>query len=185
MSGIPKLIGRLPVILDMEERLPETGPSQQELLDFFTEHVARVYCAKSQLADKLPLLARQAGFLDLQQAIEETVEEIHAQLQRLREIFILLDTYYQPASCAGLVGILDEAFQSIGPQLLNKKLRDLSIIFYMQNIESIEVASFKILQIAARALERPDVVQLLRECYDEAREDTVLYKQLMSGYIKL
>src|ERR1700753_2214019 len=118
----------------MEERLPAAGMDKAALRDFFIEHLNRVYCAKDKLAEKLPLLASQAAFLDLQQAISETVEEVHQQLQRLRRIFIVLEAFYQSTSCLGLAGLLDEAFQSIGPRAQDRKIRDLSILFYMQNI---------------------------------------------------
>lgn len=168
----------------MEERVPDTAIDKAALRVFFIEHLNRVYCAKDKLADKLPLLASQAAFLDLHQAIAQTVEEVLQQLDRMRHIFILLDSYYEPASCPGLAGILDEAFQSIGPRAADRKLRDLSILFYMQTIESIETSTFKILQLAAMGMERGDVEQLILECYDEAREDTELYKQIMRAYVK-
>ena len=50
---------------------------------------------------------------------------------------IRLDAFYTPESCIGLLGFLDEAFQSIGPPLDSPPLRDLSILFYRHNIESI------------------------------------------------
>ncbi|HEY4197809.1 MAG TPA: DUF892 family protein [Mucilaginibacter sp.] len=168
----------------MEGRLPEPGFDQDAMRDFLIEHLNRIYCAKDKLADKLPLLAGQAGFLDLQQAIGETVEEVREQLKRLRRIFILMDTFYQPTSCLGLSGLLDEAFQAIGPRAGNRKLRDLSILFYMENIESLETASFKILGLAAKNIKNKEIGQLLKECYDEAREDTVLYRQIMSYYVE-
>jgi len=101
----------------------------------------------------------------------------------MKEIYILLDAWYQPESCIGLIGILDEAFQSIGNPSESHSLRDLSILFYMQNIESIESASFKVMIHVADKLAQPEVVQLLLECYDEAREDKILLKQITENYL--
>ena len=101
----------------------------------------------------------------------------------MKQIFILLDTWYNHESCIGLIGLLDEAFQSIGPQAGKPALRDLSILFYMLNIESIEQASFKTMLMVANKLENPEIVQLLRECYDEAKEDRVLFKQIAENYL--
>jgi ferritin-like metal-binding protein YciE len=53
----------------------------------------------------------------------------------------------------------------------------------MQNIESIETASFKVMMRVAERLERPDVAQLLRECYDEAREDKALFLAITENYL--
>jgi len=167
----------------MEERIPQTEVSNAELTEYFISHLNRIYCAKNQLVDKLPELAGRAHFLDLQQAIAETVEVVQNQIGRMREIFILLDTWYNHESCIGLIGLLDEAFQSIGPQAGSAALRDLSILFYMHNIESVETASFKIMLLVADKLENPQIVQLLRECYDEAKEDRVLFKQITENYL--
>lgn len=57
-------------------------------------------------------------------------------------------------------------------------LRDLSILFYMQNIET---ASFRVMMEVAHRLERPDVEQCLLECYDEAWEEKVLYRELAAN----
>ena len=164
-------------------RLPSADLASEDLTAFFISHLSRVYCAKDQLADKLPQLAKQVHFLDLRQAIEETVEVVQGQIKRMKEVFILLDTIYTYESCTGLVGMLDEAFQSIGPNAGKPELRDFSILFYMQNIESIEITSFNILLLVAEKLNDPQVSQRIKECYDEAKEDRALLKQITGHYI--
>ncbi|MGF7079361.1 DUF892 family protein [Mucilaginibacter sp. UYCu711] len=167
----------------MEPRTPTKILSQQELRHFFISHLNRIYCAKSQLVEKLPELEKRSHYLDLQQAIGETVDVVTIQIRRMKEIYIMLDTFYTPESCAGLAGIMDEAFQSIGKPGDSAALRDLSILFYLQNIESIEMASFKMMIYVADKLEQPDVSQLLLECYDEAKEDKALLKAITANYV--
>jgi len=82
-----------------------------------------------------------------------------------------------------LVGVLDEAFQSIGSPDDSAAIRDLSILFYMQNIESIEIASFKSMMLVADKLGNPKITQLLLECYDEAREDKILFSEIARAYL--
>jgi ferritin-like metal-binding protein YciE len=156
-------------------RIPIKDISPADLRRFFLSHLNRIYCAKNQLVDKLPLLVHRSYFLDLQQAIAGTIEIVELQIERIKQVYIELDTFYQPESCIGLVGLLDEAFQSIGGADETAAVRDLSIIFYMQNIESIETASFKVMTRVADKLASPDVAQLLLECYDDAREDKALF----------
>jgi len=166
----------------MNDRNPGQPISQQDLQQFFISHLNRIYCAKSQLVEKLPEIGSRSYYVDLKQAIDETVEIVLNQISRMKDIYIMLDTFYQPESCVGLIGILDEAFQSIGNPQDGAALRDLSILFYMQNIESIEMASFKMMIYVADKLERPDVAQLLLECYDEAKEDKILLKAITTNY---
>lgn len=157
--------------------------SLKELRHFFISHLNRIYCAKSQLMEKLPELGKRSHYVDLQQAIAETVEVVKNQIIRMKQIYILLDSWYQPESCIGLVGVLDEAFQSIGHPDESPALRDLSILFYMHNIESIETASFKVMMLVAHQLGEPGIAQLLLECYDEAMEDKILFKEITANYL--
>jgi ferritin-like metal-binding protein YciE len=166
-----------------EPRKPGKELTPQELRHFFITHLNRIFCAKSQLIDKLPELASRSHFLDLRQAIEETVEVIENQIGRIKQIYIMLDAWYQPESCVGLAGVLDEAFQSIGSPDDSPALRDLSILFYMQNIESIEKASFAVMMLVSDRFENVGIKQLLLECYDEAREDKILFREITQNYI--
>jgi ferritin-like metal-binding protein YciE len=169
--------------MEPKARKPKNDLSPDELRHFFISHLNRIFCAKTQLAEKLPEIGKRAYFLDLQQAIAETIEIVENQISRMREMYIRLDAFYRPESCTGLAGILDEAFQSIGNPADGPALRDLSVLFYMQNIESIETASFKMMMLVAGELEERDVAQLLLECYDEAREDKVLFREITANYL--
>ena len=157
--------------------------TREELHHFFISHLNRIYCAKSQLIEKLPELATISHFTDIKQAIDETVEAVKNQIVRMKSIYILVDSFYQPESCVGLAGILDEAFQSIGKPDDSTAMRDLSVLFYMKNIESIETASFQTLLLVAGKMEQQEIVQLLLECYDEAREDKMLFSEITEGYL--
>jgi len=167
----------------MTARIPNTGLSPDELLRFFISHLNRIYCAKNQLVDKLPLLGERAHFVDLKEAMDETVDAVRLQIQRMNKIYVLLDDFYHPESCVGLTGILDEAFQSIGVPGDGPALRDLSILFYMQHIESIESASFNVLLRVADRLAQPEIAQLLLESYDEAYEDRALFRAITENYL--
>lgn len=164
-------------------RIPPAEPSAAELRQFFISHLNRIYCAKSQLVDRLPLIGQQSYFRDLHQAIGETVDSVRMQIARLRDIYVRLDTFYRPESCMGVTGFLDEAFQSIGPPFDSPVLRDMSILFYMQNIESIEMASFQVMMRVADKLQETAVAQLLKECYDEAKGDKALFRAITGHYL--
>ncbi|MBB6107698.1 Ferritin-like metal-binding protein YciE [Mucilaginibacter lappiensis] len=167
----------------MEARTPTKELDPKELRHFFISHLNRIYCTKSQLVERLPELGKSSHFTDLRQAIDETVEVVQNQIFRMKQIYIMLNSRYQPESCIGLVGILDEAFQSIGIPDEGGEIRDLSILFYMHNIESIETASFKVMMLVAGKLAEPDIKQLLLECYDEAKEDKILFREITENYL--
>jgi ferritin-like metal-binding protein YciE len=63
------------------------------------------------------------------------------------------------------------------------ELRDMSILFYLQNIESIEMASFQVLRIAAFKIKKPQIKQLLKENYNEAKETKTLLMLVSTKYV--
>jgi ferritin-like metal-binding protein YciE len=150
---------------------------------FFIKHLDRIYGAKLHLVSKLPSLFNEVEFADLKNAIVETVADVEKQIARMEVIYSLLDAEVSKGSIHGLTGLIQDAFESIDEQMGEPELRDLSIIFYLQNIESVEMASFQILQMAAVKLKNKHINQLLKENYDEAKADRTLLLLISSKYI--
>jgi ferritin-like metal-binding protein YciE len=98
-------------------------------------------------------------------------------------IYNLLDAEISKGSINGLTGLVDDAFEAIREQTGEAELRDMSIIFYLQNIESVEMASFQVLQMAAVKLKNKQIKQLLKENYDEAKADRTLLLLIAAKYI--
>ena len=150
---------------------------------FFITHLNRIYFAKAHLVTRLPQLVKEVHFADLEQAIRETVGDVEKQMARMELIYELLDAQITKGSIHGLTGLVDDAFEAIREQAGESELRDLSILFYMQNIESVEMASFQVLQMAAVKLKNKHIKQLLTENYDEAKSDRTLLLLIAAKYI--
>lgn len=155
----------------------------EKLKLFFIRHLDHIYSAKSHLVTKLPLLVNEAEFADLKDAICQTVSDVEKQLARMEVIYTLLDEEVSTGSIQGLTGLVEDAFVAINKQHGEPELRDLSIIYYLQNIESVEMASFQILQMAAVKLKNKQIDQLLKDNYDEAKADRTLLLLISSKYI--
>ena len=149
---------------------------------FFISHLSRIYAAKTHLVGRLPKLADEVKYADLHNAIVETVNDVEKQIARMEVIFELLDASISTQGCLGITGLVDDAFAAIDQQD-EPELRDLSIIFYMQNIESVEMASFQILQMAAVKLKNKQIKQLLTENYQEAKADRTLMLLIAAKYV--
>jgi len=150
---------------------------------FFLMHLDRIYAAKFHLISKLPILANEAQFYELKKAIAETVGEVEKQIARMQLIYTLLDSEVSTGSIHGVAGLIDDAFEAINQQSGEPELQDLSIIFYLQNIESVEMASFQILQMAAAKLKNEQISKLLKENFDDAKSDRILLLLISSKYI--
>lgn len=155
----------------------------EKLKLFFIKHLDRIYGAKLHLVSKLPAIAEEVEFADLRNAILETVADVEKQIARMEVIYSLLDAEVSKGSIHGLTGMIQDAFEAITEQRGEPELRDLSIIFYLQNIESVEMASFQILRMAAVRLKNKHISQLLKENYEEAKADRTLLLLISSKYI--
>ena len=153
------------------------------LHSFFIDHLSRIYCAKSHLFERLPELADQAHFKDLKHAVLETWENIGKQIARIEEIFTLLDETPSLKDCEELIAFMESGFSDIYHKKGETILRDLSILFYMYVIESVELASFQLLQIAAVKLPDKQIQQLLRENFDESKAVRCLFVELSARFI--
>ncbi|WP_345211084.1 DUF892 family protein [Mucilaginibacter gynuensis] len=159
----------------------DLGPG--DLRVYFLNNLDKIYAAKTHLVRHLPEIAQEAHFTDLKLAIEETCEDVEKQLARMDIIYAMLEADRAQGNCSGLAGLIDDAFEDIKTHGQHPELRDLSIAFYMQNIESIEMASFQVLEMAAVKLKNKQIKQLIRENYDEAKADRTLLLLITAKYL--
>lgn len=157
------------------------GP--ERLLSYFIAHLNRIYCAKLHIAENLPIIGDHANFKDLKNALREVLDDVKNQLTRMDRIYHLLDKHYSALNCAGILGLIEETYQAINDNSYDRVLQDLSILYYVQHMESIEVAAFKVMQLAAVQLKSKEVSQLLQENFDEAKEDRTLLLLINAKYL--
>jgi ferritin-like metal-binding protein YciE len=120
-----------------------TNLSPDKLIQFFVNHLNRIYCAKSHLRERLPEIRDQTDFKDLTEAITVTLIDVDKQLSRMDNIYQILNISYNFEQCMGMVGLIEDTYDAIHATRDNAALRDLSILFYMQNIESIQQPPIK------------------------------------------
>jgi len=150
---------------------------------FFLDHLNKIYAVKKHLVTSLPKLAEEVEYQDLYEAICDTVNDVDKQVVRMELIFALLDAEVSVDASEDVASLANYGFEAIRLHGSEPVLRDLSIIFYMQNLESLEMASFRILQIAAVKLKNKQVGQLLMENYMEAKADRTLMRLLAAKYV--
>lgn len=154
-----------------------------DLKRYFLNHLNKLYCAKGHLVSRLPAVLDLAKFADLREAISETIADISSQLVRMREIYQIMDADYESSNCRMFMGLIDDLFSGVADEEGNPELQDMSIIYYLQNIESLEMASFHALQMAAVKFENEDVSQLLQDNFDEAKAERTLLRLITAKYL--
>jgi ferritin-like metal-binding protein YciE len=162
-----------------------TDLAPDKLKVFFLHHLNLIYCAKSHLVERLPEVVEQAGFAELRFAIQETMDDIERQIERMEEIFTLLDTSYSMDGCSDMINYVEQAFKPIHLHGADEELRDMAILYYLQNMESLEMSSFQILLLIAAKLKNKQVLQLLKENFDEAKDDRALLLTIVAKYLSI
>lgn len=105
-------------------------------------------------------------------------------MARVEIVLALLDATISASHCEAMLGMIEEAFSSIHYNIgRDHGLRDLSIAYYMQQIESVEMASFQILEMASVKLKDKQIKKLLKENYNDARADRTLMLLIAAKYI--
>lgn len=166
------------------ETYPKGALSADNLYAFFTTHLNRIYCAKSHLYKNLPEIRVKAHFGDLTHAIAETIDDVENQIGRMDQIFLLLHSSPDFKNCEGMTGLIEDTFTAISSEKHNPQLCDLAILFYLQQIESIETASFGMLKLAVPYMDKKEIRHLLQENFDEATEDLALFRLIAANYFK-
>lgn len=157
--------------------------NRNDLILFFIHHLNRVYSAKTHLLNKLPEILFQVQFADLEGAIHETIEIVQNQRKRMEMIYQIMDSPITKGSVSGLEGLINDSFEDIKSHQGNPELRDMSIMFYMTNIEAMEMASFQILQLLSVKLGNDKIKSLIKENFDEAQADKALLLLITTKYL--
>ena len=161
----------------------EINLSKQDLIEFFIHHLNKVYAAKSHLLDRLPEILYQVQFQDLEGAIFETIEIVRNQRERMRDIYQIMGAEISSGRVNGLKGLIDDSFEEIKSHQGNAELRDMSIMFYMTNIEATEMASFQVLQLLSVKIGNDKIKALIKENFDEAQSGKALLLLITTKYL--
>ena len=163
--------------------IEEINVTRADIEEFFLHHLNKIYTAKSLLVLELPELMSNAHFSDLREAIEHTIGEVKQQITRMDEIYEALPIDHVKIHSKGLKGLIEDSFGEIKAYSTNPELRDMSILFYLHCIESIETASFQILEMASVKIKNSQVKELIKKNYEDAKADKTLYLLISAKYI--
>src|SRR5919202_6506945 len=136
--------------------------------DLFLNELRDIYHAEKQILRALPKMARRASHPELRQALERHVEETRGQLERIEQVFEMLEVGKRAKRCEAMEGLLEEArghMEEIG----NEQLLDPAMIICQQKVEHYEIAGYGSLVALAKQLGRDEAAQLLTQTLEEEK----------------
>jgi ferritin-like metal-binding protein YciE len=134
----------------------------------FLHELKDLYSAETQIAKALSRMSRSASSADLRAAFEHHLKETEGHLQRLEQIFEMLNESPRGRTCEGIKGILEEG-ETLMKQAREGPLRDETAIAAAQRVEHYEMAAYGAARAYAEHLGKPQVAQMLDKTLDEEK----------------
>jgi ferritin-like metal-binding protein YciE len=152
------------------------------LRELFIEELKDIYWAEKHLTKALPKMMKAATSEELAAAIENHLAETEAQVERVEQVFEMLEMTARAKKCEAMEGLVKEA-QSIMEELpKGSSVIDAGIIIAAQKVEHYEIAAYGSLVQLAKTMGENEIADLLQETLDEEKQaDETLTELAVSG----
>ena len=145
------------------------GEKDRMLEEFFKDEIKDIYWAEKHLVKTLPKMAKAATSPELKEAFTNHLEETKVHVERLEQIFELLEEKAQAKKCEAMEGITKEGDGIIEETETGTSTRDVGLILAGQKVEHYEISTYGGLAQLARNLGRDDVAELLDQTLEEEK----------------
>jgi ferritin-like metal-binding protein YciE len=170
----------------MSERLSALQPKDVQLDDdllkkTFLEHLNYIYYGKHHLLTFFTEVKGIAALKVLKQAIQEGIDDTRSQLKQMDEIYMAISEYPTKTNTLSLKATTLEAYLTAIKGGKTPLEKDVFILFYLQQIEGIEITYYKVLKNLAKAIGYSNT--FLDQPFDLAVENKILFEHIYQEYI--
>jgi ferritin-like metal-binding protein YciE len=141
----------------------------KNLNDLFLDTLKDIYYAEKQILKALPKMAKAAHSDKLRAAFEKHHGETEGQVERLEQVFELMDKPARGKTCDAIQGILDEG-KEIMDEYKGSEVLDAGMIAAAQAVEHYEISRYGTLKQWANQLGIKDAVRLLDQTLQEEKK---------------
>jgi ferritin-like metal-binding protein YciE len=153
----------------------------KDLNDLFLDTLKDIYFAEKQILKALPKMAKAATSDRLTAAFEKHAGETEGQIERLEQIFELLEKPARGKTCDAIMGILDEG-KEIMDEYKGTSALDAGLLAAAQAVEHYEISRYGTLKTWASELGMKEAVKLLDATLNEEKKtDDSLSKLAVSA----
>jgi ferritin-like metal-binding protein YciE len=136
--------------------------------DLFHDTLKDIYYAEKKILATLPKMAKAAQNDELTAAFEKHRAETERQVERLEQVFALIDKKAQGETCDAIVGITEEGAE-IMKDYKGSPALDAGLIAAAQAVEHYEISRYGTLRTWAEELGLNDAVSLLQQTLEEEK----------------
>jgi ferritin-like metal-binding protein YciE len=138
------------------------------LEDLFLDELKDIYDAEKRITKALPKMAKSASTEDLREAFESHLEETEQHVQRLEQIFKLLEKPVRGKKCEAMEGLIEEG-KELMEEDADEAVLDAGLICAAQKVEHYEIASYGTLVTWSKILGYSRATKLLEETLAEEK----------------
>lgn len=144
-------------------------PGQNKTLeDLFKENLKDIYYAERKILVALPKMAEAVNSDELRAAFEKHVKETEGQVQRLQQVFELLNEPAKGKTCPAILGLVEEG-EEVMEDFQDSPALDAGLLGGAQAVEHYEIARYGTLVAWAQQLGMTEAAQLLQQTLDEEK----------------
>ncbi|WP_421989050.1 ferritin-like domain-containing protein [Roseococcus sp.] len=136
------------------------------IADLFHDTLKDIYYAERKILKTLPKMRRAAQSVDLKAAFEKHRTQTEGQIERLKQIFEILDKRPQGKTCEAIEGIVAEG-EEIIEEYGGTPAVDAGLISSAQAVEHYEIARYGTLKRWAEVLGHKKAASLLDQTLQE------------------
>lgn len=150
---------------------------EKTLQDLFVETLKDIYYAEKQILRALPKMAREAESPELKQAFQTHRDETEVQVERLQQVFEMMNKPARGKTCDAIIGIVEEGKEFM-EEFANSPALDAGLVSAAQAVEHYEIARYGTLKTWAGQLGMNDAAKLLDQTLQEEIKTDKLLTQL-------
>ena len=153
----------------MAKKAKSRQGDEKQLDELFHETLKDIYYAEKKILTALPKMAKAAHSEELRAAFEKHAEETEGQIERLDQVFSMIDETPRGKTCEAINGLLDEG-KEIMSDFKNSPAHDAGLLSVAQAVEHYEISRYGTLRAWAEKLGLADAASLLDETLAEEKK---------------
>jgi len=134
-----------------------------KLKEFFVHQLKDIYWAEKRLSKTLPKLQEAASTPELKDAFGQHRQQTQTHVQRLEQVFGMVNEKVDSTKCPAIAGIVDEGEDIIDETVKGSAQRDTGLIFAGQKAEHYKIATYRGLANLAENIGYNNVADVLRQ----------------------
>jgi ferritin-like metal-binding protein YciE len=158
-------------------------PTKEKTLDdLFHETLKDIYFTEKALVKALPRMAKAADCDELREAFENHLKETEDQVDRLEQVFKLIDKPARAKTCEAIKGLTDEA-KEVMKDFKGTHALDAGLLSSAQAVEHYEISRYGTLKAWASELGLDKAVRLLDATLQEEKNADRLLTEIAESQV--